>query len=218
MANTDTSITGWTRTARWLHWGTAIAILVEVPVGYVMARTYGPGGVGYEDLHITASQIHHTIGLLMIAAFFFRAGWRIAHPAPPLPATVGPWEARLAGIVAFLLYSLLLLIPLSGWLALSSLADVQGIGPTQIWFLTHDGFGPGGQIPRLLPAVPYDSDHWYRYSTWGAAHRYMIYAGGLLLVLHIGAALRHHVLLRDNVMNRMLGREAAVPAIHSKVR
>ncbi len=197
----------WTKTARWLHWGIALAILIEVPAGYIMAWTYGPGGVGLEDVHIAASQVHHTIGLLMIAAFFFRAGWRIAHPAPPLPQSVKPLEAKLAGLVAFSFYALLLLVPLSGWLALSALADVPSVGPTQIWFFTHDGFGANGMVPRLLPAVPYDSDHWYRYSTWGSAHRYMIYAGGALLVLHIGAALRHHFMLKDEVLTRMMGRQ-----------
>lgn len=202
----DGEPTNWGRLARWLHWGMAAAILVEVPVGYVMAYTYGPPGRPTEALHITASQIHHTIGLLLIAVLLIRAGWRLGHPRPPLPATVSPFEAKIAGAVQFVLYTLLLLIPLSGWAALSSLADVPGFGPTQIWFFTHDGFGPDGMIPRLVPAVPYDSAELLRYSVFGTAHRWMIYIGGALLFIHIAAALRHHFMRRDDVLLAMLGR------------
>ena len=203
---TNSSISNWGRIARWLHWGMAAAIVVEVPAGYLMAYTYGPLGRPNETLHVSAAQLHHTLGLLVLAALLIRVGWGISHPRPPLPATVSKLEARLSALVQFMLYSLLLLIPLSGWAALSSLADIPGFGPTQMWFFGHDGFGPGGLIPRLVPPVPYDSDEMLRYSLFGTAHRWMIYSGGVLLTLHIAAALRHHFLRKDNVLRAMIGK------------
>lgn len=205
MGGTNTS--GWTRVARWLHWGMALAILVEVPAGYVMAYTYAPPGGENEALHITASQMHHTIGMLVLAAVLFRLGWRFTHPAPPLPDGLGRFERGAAKAVQALLYALLLVIPLTGWAALSSLADVPGFGATHMWFFAHDGFGPDGLIPRIVEPVPYDGPQFFKYSLFGQSHVWLIYFGGALLALHVLAALRHHYLLRDNVLKAMLGRE-----------
>ena len=195
----------WTRLARWLHWGMALAILVEVPAGFTMAWTYAPPGGPNESLHITAAQLHHTLGLLLLAAVLLRLGWRFTHPAPPLPEGISRLERALAGLVQGLLYALLLLIPLTGWAALSSLADVPGFGPTQMWFFGHDGFGPGGMIPRLVSAVPYDGSDLLKYTLFGRSHVWLIWFGGALLALHVLAALRHHFVRRDNVLRRMLG-------------
>ncbi|RWX58397.1 cytochrome b/b6 domain-containing protein, partial [Mesorhizobium sp. M2A.F.Ca.ET.039.01.1.1] len=41
-------------------------------------------------------------------------------------------------------------------------------------------------------------------SCWTSAHWYLAYAGIGLVALHIAAALRHHFLLRDNVLTRMI--------------
>lgn len=194
--------------ARWLHWGMALAILIEIPAGYVMAYTYAPPGAPGEALHIAASQTHHTLGLLLLAAVLFRLGWRFTHPAPPLPGGTSATVAFAAHLVQVLLYVLMLAIPLTGYAALSSLADVEGFGPTRLWFFGHDGFGPNGMIPRLVPPVPYDGPQLLGYSLFGPAHRYLIYLGGAVLAVHILAALRHHLALRDNVLNRMLGRQA----------
>jgi len=203
MSNPKTG--GWTRVARWLHWGMALAILVEVPAGLVMAWTYAPPGAPNERLHITASQFHHTLGMLLLAAVLFRLGWRFAHPAPPLPAGSSRLEVLLASVVQGLIYALLVLIPLTGWAALSSLADVPGFGPTQMWLFGHDGFGPDGIIPRLVPAVPYGGPDLFKYSLFGQAHVWGIYLGGALLLLHMLAALRHHFVSQNNVLRRMLG-------------
>lgn len=197
---------GWTRVARWLHWGMALAILIEVPAGYLMAYTYAPPGAENEALHITASQTHHTLGMLILAAVLFRLGWRFTHPAPPMPSGAGWLEKALARLVQLLLYALLVAIPLTGWAALSSLAEFGNYGPTRMWFFTHDGFGPDGIFPRLVPAVAYDSGELLSYSLFGSAHVWLIYLGGCLLLLHILAALRHHFVSRNNVLRQMMGR------------
>lgn len=208
MAHTQSA--GWTRVARWLHWGMALAILVEVPAGYIMAWTYGPEGDENMFVHITASQIHHTTGMLIFAAVLFRLGWRFTHPAPPMPADASRLERALAHSVQFMLYGLLILIPITGYSAISTLADVAGFGPTHIWFFGHDGFAPDGMIPRLLPALPYDSPKLLTYSLFGPAHVWLVYFGGALLSLHILAALRHHFVLQNNILRRMMGRNISV--------
>tara|TARA_R110000787_G_scaffold16887_5_gene53290 strand:+ start:39525 stop:40070 length:546 start_codon:yes stop_codon:yes gene_type:complete len=178
---------------------------VLVPAGYIMANSYGNPDPDVHRVHILASQVHQTLGLLLIALVIFRLFWRLRHPAPALRAAMPDWQLRLARIVQWALYGFLLAIPLLGWAALSSLADVPGFGPTQIWFFGHDGFGAAGMIPRIVPPVPYDAPQLLSYSSIASAHRWLAYIAGGILTFHILGALRHHFILKDNVLRRMLG-------------
>ncbi len=191
---------GWTRTARLLHWGMALAIAVEVPAGFIMSWTYSAKDAAGKANHILSSQIHHTIGLLLIAAVLFRLYWRWQHPAPPLPADTPRWQAMLARMTQALLYALLLVIPLSGWAALSAMAAGGGYPAPPIWFFTHDGFGPGGMIPHIVPPVAWNAPVLFNFGFFARMHVYGLMLGGVLLVLHGSAALVHHFVRRDKVL------------------
>lgn len=197
----------WTPTARRLHWGTALAVLVEVPAGFAMAWTYldGTRGGPLAWLHLRASQVHHTLGLLLLAAVLFRLFWRWRHRAPALPQGTSPAARVAARGVQALLYALLLLLPLSGWAALSALGSGAGYPAPSLWFFTHDGFGPGGIIPHLVQPRPWNAPGLIGYGLFAKAHVYMVWAGGALLLLHIGGALKHHFVDRDGVLARMMG-------------
>ncbi len=200
----ETGNPGWTRTTRLLHWGVALAIAVEVPAGLIMSWTYAAKDAGGKANHILASQIHHTIGLLLIAVVLFRLYWRWQHPAPPLPADTPRWQAMLARVTQALLYALLLVIPLSGWAALSAMAAGAGYPAPPIWFFTHDGFGPGGMIPHIVSPVAWNAPVLFNYGFFARMHVYCLILGGVLLVLHGSAALFHHFVRRDVVLKRML--------------
>lgn len=197
----------WTPTARRLHWGMALALLVEVPAGFAMAWTYLDGARGgpLAWLHLRASQVHHTLGLLLLATVLFRLFWRWRHRAPALPAGTSMAGRVAARGVQALLYALLLLLPLSGWAALSALGAGAGYPAPEMWFFTHDGFGPGGLIPHLVEPRPWNAPGLIGYSLFAKSHVYMVWAGGALLVAHIGGALKHHFIDRDGVMARMAG-------------
>ncbi len=199
---------GWTRTARWLHWGTALAVLVEVPAGFAMAWTYLDGVRGglLAGLHLRSSQVHHTLGLLLLASVIFRLCWRWRHPAPALPAQTSRRGALAARGVQALLYGLLLLLPLTGWAALSALGSGAGYSAPQLWFFTHDGFGPGGMIPHIITPRLWNAPGIVGYGLFAKTHVTMVWAGGALLVLHIAGAVKHHFIDRDGVLKRMLGR------------
>lgn len=126
----------------------------------------------------------------------------LAAPVPELPNM-----PRVQRIVAkashWLLYLALFLIPLSGWAALSSLADSQAYGNTYLWFFGTNGFAEGGLVPRIVPPVAFDADTIFRYQNFARAHRWLLLAGAILLTLHILAALRHHFILRDRVLSRI---------------
>ncbi|MGV3510798.1 MAG: cytochrome b [Novosphingobium sp.] len=206
--NSAASPQEWTRPARWLHWGTALAILVEVPAGFAMAWTYLDGSRGgpLAWLHLRASQIHHTLGLILLLAVIVRLFWRWRHRAPELPARTGAGARFAARSVQAALYLLLLLLPLSGWAALSALGAGAGYPAPQMWFFTHDGFGPGGLIPHIVTPRPWNAPGLVGYSLFAKSHVYMVWAGGALLLLHMGGALKHHFIDKDVVLLRMLGK------------
>lgn len=195
----------WTRTARLLHWTMALGIFVMIPAGYTMAWTYGAAMKGgpLAQLHLRSSQVHHTLGLIILALAAVRLAWRLRHPAPPLPAGTATLAPR---TVEALLYSLLLLLPLSGWAALSALGGGAGYPAPALWFFAHDGFGPHGLIPHIVTPKPWNAPGIRTYGTFARAHVWMVWAGGALLVLHIGAALWHHFVRRDQVLVAMLGK------------
>lgn len=194
---------GWTRTARLLHWGMALAIAVEVPAGFIMAWTYAAKDAAGQQDHIRASQVHHTIGLLLLATVLLRLYWRWRHPAPALPAGTSRWQAWLARLIQALLYALLLVIPLSGWAALSAMAAGSGYPAPPIWFFTHNGFGPGGLIPHIVTPVAWDAPVLFNFGFFAQMHVWSLMLGGGLLVLHGGAALVHHFIRRDDVLRAM---------------
>lgn len=130
--------------------------------------------------------IHKATGITILALTVLRIGWRLIHRAPPLPAEVRGWERTAAHLSHFLLYALMILVPLTGWMMSSG-----GNPPRPLnWF---------GLFP--IPYLPVDKAA----AGLGAeAHEVLGFAMAGLVILHIAAALRHHLILRDGVFQRML--------------
>ena len=193
--NTDAR---WGSRAKWLHWLIAFMILIEVPVGFVMAYTYGakfsdPEGIG--KLHVLMAQIHITNGFLILALVIYRLTWRFRNPAPDLPASLEKFQKVVARATHAFLYVLLFVMPLSGWAANSVLGDTERFGVTELWFFAWD------ILPPILPQLPLE--HPFGYGFFAQIHRYALYTGGVILSLHIVAALWHHFLRKDNILLRM---------------
>jgi cytochrome b561 len=172
--------------------------VIEVPAGFLMAYTYAPGlsNEAVQKLHFLLGQIHHTNGFLILLLAGFRLAWRYRNRVPQLPSSFGKAQKALARGTHIVLYGLLFLLPLSGWLALSVLADSVEFGPTHIWFFTTDGL-----IPRI--ASPLAFDHPYGYSFFAGIHIYLLYASVVFLGGHVLAALWHHLVRRDGILLRM---------------
>ena len=128
---------------------------------------------------------HKSIGITVLFLTLARVAWRLAHRPPPLPAHTPAWEKGVAHATHWTLYALLLLMPLSGWAMVSGSEKRRPLD----WFGAFD-------IPYLPVSI----------QVGGVAHETHELLGWLMLALvalHIAAALRHHLFLRDTVLARM---------------
>ncbi|WP_296650049.1 cytochrome b/b6 domain-containing protein [Paraburkholderia sp.] len=167
--------------AQFFHWCTAILVLV--------AFIYGPGGPEqrvYSSVHEFDRRLHETLGLCVFALAVIRLLWRAFDTRPAAPD--GPrWMGVLATVVQWLLYLLLLALPLTAitgaWLQGHPLTLVAGIEISPLFAASH---GAG--------------------ATFASVHGWL---GDLIMWLaglHALAALFHHIVLKDDVLTTMLPR------------
>lgn len=174
-----------------LHWMIAAAILSLIPVGLWMSDALEHHTASQMTI-FTIVQMHKSAGLTVLVLSLARLGWRLAHRAPDLPDAMPVWEKRAARATHVLFYALMIGLPLTGWAAVS--ASPWGI-PT-LWF----GLFEWPHLPGL-PDLAYKKPV---AEAFEAAHGLLAYLAILLIALHVGAALRHHLLKGDDVLARMI--------------
>jgi cytochrome b561 len=148
-------------------------------------------------LQYSLYQWHKSVGMTILALSVLRLAWRFLHKPPPLPAAMPAWEKRAAKAGHACLYALLIALPLSGWAVVS--ASPLNI-PTVLY----------GVLP--LPHLPVLAELPDKREAESALELVHGIGGWLLVVLlagHIGAALRHHFKMHDDVLSRMLPRFGA---------
>ena len=118
MTNPLIDSTGnYTRTAIALHWLLALMIPAQIGLGwYMLSVEKEPGSETLFALHIS-------IGLTIAMPLLLRATWRAANPPAALPANVASWEVKAARISHLLLYLLMILLPVTGYLGTSFSGD-----------------------------------------------------------------------------------------------
>lgn len=168
-----------------LHWMIALLMLGQIAVGLTMTRLHD------QRLAFGLIQWHKSFGFLTLALVLLRIGWRLLNRPPPLPASMPDWEKRGAGLSHALLYGLMLALPVSGWVLVS--VSTLAI-PTYAFYLFV--------IPHL-PLAATDAAE----TAATATHHWLAYLAIAVLALHGLAALRHHFVLRDDVLKRMLPTE-----------
>ena len=164
-----------------LHWIIALLIMGNFIGAWVsedMPRPEKIEMMGY----------HKAFGMLILGLTVVRIVWRLTHRPPPLVETLKAWEAALAKVTHGLFYFLMLAVPAAGW----------GL---------HSAFNKGKPIDFLglfpIPALPVGSDK----PTVGMFHElHEVFATLMLVlfVLHVGAALKHHVIDKDGTLARMV--------------
>jgi cytochrome b561 len=165
--------------AQLLHW--LIVALLGVQVTTALLADDLPLGV--QKLVMLGR--HKSFGMTIFGLAVLRLLWRLANPTPALPLTLKPYERGLARVTHVLLYVLLFAMPLSGWIM--SAAKNYPVS----WF--HLFTWPNPVAPnKHLAEFMVDM------------HETLAYVLLVTASLHILAALKHHFVLKDNVLKRML--------------
>ena len=175
---TMTTDAGYTRTAIALHWLAALLIVANLTLGVSMV------GLELSPLKLRLFSYHKWIGITVFIVASLRLAWRQFHPPPP-PVAMPDWQRRTATMTHAILYVLMFAIPLSGWIYSSA----TGVS------VVYLGLVP---LPDLVPKDKALA------GVLKAVHVTLNIGLVALVILHIGAALKHHVMNRDGVLPRML--------------
>jgi cytochrome b561 len=169
----------WGHVAQFLHWLIVVLIIVQVILAnWAESLPLGPKKIGVYAWH-------KSVGITILSLAVIRLLWRWANPTPALPTTLKPYERVLAGFTHFGLYLLLFVQPLTGWMMTSA----RGFPVS--WF----GFF---QLPDFV------SKNQALYNAMKETHDTLALALYAIVFLHVAAALKHHFLLKDDVLRRML--------------
>jgi cytochrome b561 len=163
-----------------MHWLIALLIFLNVGVGIFMG-TFPKSAPGHDAVLF----YHASIGSLIFMLAVFRLIWRSTHKPPALPASISSWQQTAAHTLHWVLYSLMLLVPLTGY-------THRMAGGHQVSF-----FGLG-YLPVLI-----GKNEPLRLLT-DTLHVCLVWVLCILVIGHIGAALKHRFIDRDGVIQRIL--------------
>lgn len=171
--------TRWGAVSQTFHWLIVLMIFAQAVLALLFKTMHrGPEAAALVGLH-------KSLGMTILVLAALRLLWRWTNPVPDLPGALPRGERVLARISHGALYLLLFAMPLTGWLGSSAL------GFAVRWFNLFSIPDPLGKDKALGHAL---------YMT----HSLLALALGLVLILHVAAALRHHWILKDDVLRRML--------------
>jgi cytochrome b561 len=178
------AVQGYTKFAIFLHWLIAIGVFLQIGLGWSMTDIPKgtPERAYWFNLH---KSIGTTLGILVLV----RLWWRFTHRPPPLPASMPQWEVAAAKLNHALLYACLLVMAIVGFAA----SNFTKFGVKYF----------GVQIGPLFPENVALRDNLQ------SVHEATSYVLVVLVLVHILAALKHLLLDKDGVFQRMLGRQSA---------
>ncbi len=168
-----------------LHWVIALGILGMIAGGWYM------GDMADGPQKTALYQLHKSIGITILLLTIARILWRIMNPPPPEPESMKSWEKTASGLAHFGFYALMILMPLTGWLYVSTAYDFD--------------------IPTVLygvvswPDLPFVGH--LKNETANSAienvHSKLAWVAIGLLVLHVAGAIKHEFGPEEGVLKRM---------------
>ena len=162
-----------------LHW--LMALLMVGVYAAIELREWYPKG---SDPREALKALHFMLGLSVLLLIGVRLYARLRNPAPAIVPTPPAWQARAAGIAHGLLYAMMILMPLGGWLMLSA------AGKPIPFF--------GLELPALI------GQNKELAGTIKEIHKTVGTLGYALIGLHVIAAIYHHHIVKDNTLLRMM--------------
>lgn len=169
------------------HWTMAALVLFQLGWGWWMGRL----PVGGEKM--AAYDLHFAVGILMLVLVICRGAWRVLAPDVINDADKPGWESTAAHITHYVFYTCLFGLPLSGWLMVSATSRDTELTLVRVvpWPLMplHDLSNP---TLWMLERVG-------EWTHWG-----LVVSLLFLIPVHVGGALKHQIIDRDDVFHGML--------------
>jgi len=169
----------WGSGAQLLHWTIVVLVIVQVTLA-LMADDL-PNSMR----KLTLLARHKSFGITILALVILRLLWRWVNATPALPDTLKPYERFLARFTHAALYVLLFAMPLSGWM----MSSARGFPVSWFGFI---------QLPDLVPKNK------SLYDAFVTTHETLAWTLAAVVTLHVAAALKHHFVLKDDTLRRML--------------
>jgi len=173
------STTGYSGTAKTLHWLILALLIAQFVFAWTMPH------IGRNTPVTTIISLHFTFGIIILAVAVVRLFWRASHGEPKPEDGVPSWQTTSARVLHWLLYLLLFVLPILGWINASwrNMPIVMfGYALPQLVATRAPGWGWTGDVHSIL------------------ANYVML----TLVGLHVAAALYHYFIRRDGVLQRML--------------
>lgn len=162
---------------KFLHWLIFLLVFVMIIGGFCLG--YVP-----KEYKGVVYNLHKLTGLTILLLMLIRLGWKMLNVKPMLPADTTVWQRRAERAVHDLLYLLIIVMPLAGWIGSSSAGKAPHIGDISF----------GLPIPENEALI----------GTMFSIHGWVAYGIIALVTVHVVAALYHHYVKKDNVLRRML--------------
>lgn len=172
------SLARYTGVAMALHWALAVLITASFAFGlYMVDLPFSPARIRQYNWHKWA-------GITILGLSALRLLWRLGNSPPALDPAMPAWQVRASRASHGLLYVLFFAAPLAGW-AYSSAAGFPvvyfGLIALPDW------------VPRSTELAP----------PLKLLHRTLTYGLAALVVLHVLAAIKHHWIDRDKLLDRI---------------
>lgn len=171
------------RTPRRLHWWTVALVAIMLPLGFAMDYRGNHLNI-WDGVTDNMYSAHKLIGFVVLWLVLYRLYVRFRYGAPPDEPTLEPWQKLASHVTHWSLYALLLLVPIMGWLGVSL------YGARTVF--------------NVVSLPPLASPDQAAATTVLAVHGLLAKLMAFLVLAHIGAAMFHHVIRKDNVLRRML--------------
>lgn len=178
MTEPATPLVRYRLTAQIFHWVSALCVLAGVTLGIAMLN------VGQGPLQNQLFDLHRSFGALILALTGGRLLWRLYSPPPPM-LPMPAWQERAAQVAHAALYILLFVVPLVGW------AGTSAFGAQIFVFGLFN-------LPMILAKDKEVAD------VLLPLHAALALTLCALLISHIGAAMFHHFIRKDETLKRML--------------
>lgn len=176
--------------ARWFHWVTALLMFTVIPLGWIFGAFKTKPD--HPDSYVAPfpgtpadyASAHMSVGLILFAIVALRILYRVFNPPPRLPGRMAGAEKALAHLTHWLLYAILIIMPVSGYLM------AAGDKPPVVFLGLID-----------VPKLPLSPSQGFAAAVVHVLTQFAVYA---LIGLHLAGTAWHLFVRRDDLLSRML--------------